>query len=137
MTLLWSVFTDGNRETLARSFYVCGLECWSWDDTKSTAGADVCLASSFTNRATDMSSRAVTLSWVALSTFNLNLVICTRSLDVHALRFFPLEVRSVDGDHIGPTLNKKHVIQLWLTSKTKCKSNNMESDYLFSWPNSW
>ena len=128
----WNVFTD-NRNTLTRSFYVCGLECridnakdlsltenhlpWllrfeerSWDGTKSRSGPDTCSASSFINWAKDSSFVDVTLSCVALRTFRFSLVICTRSLDVHALRFFFLGVTSVDGNHIGSTVNKMHVV---------------------------
>ena len=130
MKLLWSVFTDGNWKTLARSIYVCEWECkidnakdlfwlvhllpWlfhfdrrSWDDSKSRAGPDICLASSVTNGATDMSSITVTLSLVVLSTFRFNLLIYTLSLDVHALGFFFLVAKSVDDDHNRPTVNKK------------------------------
>jgi len=57
-----------------------------------------------------MSSVAVTLSRVDLITFPFSLVICTRSLDVHALSFFFLGVRSLDGDHIGLTVNEWYVI---------------------------
>ena len=133
VTLLWSVLTDGNKKTLANNFNVCGLEwrinngkdlSWTvhllpwllrldnrgWDDTKSRAGPDICSADSFTNWATDMSSVAVTLSWVALITFDISLLIFTRILDVHTLSFFFLLIRSLDGDHRGPTVNTMYVI---------------------------